>query len=236
MIKSSLSETKKKLLVECIQRGLALHRMNVETSGLIERNALGLWALNYIFGEARKLDSDFEIFAFKRGPFSTVFLYDAETESIINFISKQNLKRLDNRGVVDKTHYADALVLYNKKIYDEPQQLCIFEEESKSDQRQIIQQQIEFAIMEKKPKQHLFVVYDIDHKGFQLRGVFGAARSEHYYPIFDENWSKYILIDIDDLNGVDSSNAPYNNFGTESKKARLGIKIKREFDITHKDK
>ena len=234
-MKSNLSEGKKKLLVECIQKGLMIHQLNVETSGLIERNGLGLWALNYIFSEARKLEDFFEVFAFKRGPFSMVFLYDAETESIINFISKQNLKCLGNRGLVDQTHYADALVLYNKNTYEEPKQLCIFEEESESDQRQIIQQQIEFAIMEKQPKQHLFVVYDIDHKRFQLRGVFGAARSEHYFPIFDENWSKYILIDVDDLNGVDSSIPPHNTFGKESKKARLGIKIKREVEITHKD-
>ena len=135
-----LQEEKLKLIVDTIQKGVYLAEVKMGSLGLYDKNGLGLFSLNFIFKALREYTNDeFEIVQFKRGPFEMVFLYDAETKTLITFTSQNNAKRLQQRVAIKKAHYNDAFVLYNAGWFEEPQQLCLFSDETETQRQKIYQ-------------------------------------------------------------------------------------------------
>lgn len=231
---SNISEIKKTALVHCIQRGLERTRLVFEQNDIAYRNWPGLMALNCIFDSASKLTSFFDVYSFKRRAFSFTLLYDSATGALINFVSQATLNKLEKRRKVTRVHYCDALVLNNSKI-NEPQQLCLFEDESIEEDRKVIYRQIEQAIDNLQPTCHIFVVYDIDSKHFTLRSIKEAVRTIHYYPVFNESWNQFILTDVDDINGTDASTPEEDLFGVEHTKSNLTISLKPHVSLDNKE-
>lgn len=227
----NISEFKKAAIVNSIQKGLLRNKIRIEQEGLIDRNGIGLMALNYIFAEMRKLDNLFDVYSFQRGPFSMVLLYDKESRALISFISQSNLKNLENRRHVSKVHYGDALVLFNKNNFEEPCQIGMFEQADIEEDRKVILDKILKAINEISPESHIFIAYDINHKRFQLCSVYEEVRSVNYYPVLHENWNKYIVAELDELEGVDNSSPKYDIFGEKRQRKGLAISIKPEILI-----
>lgn len=231
---SNISELKKTELVHCIQRGLERNRLLFVQNNISYRNGAGLMALNFIFESASKLTDLFDVYSFKRGPFLLTLLYDSSTGALINFVSQATLNRLEKRRKVTRVHYCDALVLNNAKM-EEPQQLCLFGDESIEEDRKAIYRQIEQTIDNLQPTCHIFVVYDIDHKHFTLRSVKEAVRTIHYYSVFNESWNQFILTDVDDVNGADDSTPEEDLFGVEHTKSKLTISLKPQVSLDNKE-
>lgn len=197
MMHKKLQEEKLKLIVDTIQNGVYLAKVKMSTLGLYDKNGFGLFSLNFIFKALREYTSDeFEVIQFKRGPFEMVFLYDAETKTLITFTSQNNARRLQQRTVIKKAHYNDGFVLYNADCFEEPQQLCLFSDETEL-QRQKIYQDIEYKINSLDISQHVMICYDIKYKSFLLQGIDMQMYSPHYYLIYKEDLRKYISHDFE---------------------------------------
>lgn len=233
MVFSNISEVKKAALVHCIQRGLGRNQLIFIQNNISYRNGAGLMALNFIFESASELTDLFDVYRFKRGPFSLTLLYDPATGALINFVSEATLNKLEKRRKVTKVHYCDALVLYNAKM-DEPQQLCLFGDDSIEEDRKAIYRQIERIIESLQPTCHIFVVYDIDHKRFNLRSVREAVCSIHYCTVFNESWNQFIETDVDDIHGTDAATPEEDMFGVEHTKSKLTIALKPHVSLDKK--
>jgi len=229
-----LSSEKKRLIVECIQDGLKEFQIRNEEEALQEFNGLGLYSLNYIFKQLGNISRDlFTTFAFKRGPFEFKFLYDNETQAIITFTSKNVIKKLSNRVKVKRPHYNDAFVLYNAEIFEEPQQICMFEsEDTDEDARIKIQAEIQQKIGELNPKFHIMIIYDIAYKQYLLKDVSAEIWSEHYYPIAKERLGNYISYsNSDDIIDGTNENTYTSNSPKVDNRVRFGLKIKPDNGI-----
>ena len=221
-----LQEEKLKLIVDTIQKGVYLAEVKMGALGLYDKNGLGLFSLNFIFKALREYTNDeFEVVQFKRGPFEMVFLYEAETKTLITFTSQNNAKRLQQRVAIKKAHYNDAFVLYNAGWFEEPQQLCLFSDETEM-QRQKIYQDIEYKINSLDISQHVMICYDIKYKSFLLQGIELQMYSPHYYLIYREDLRKYIPHDFE----LGISTQGNSDLGDEDK-AR---KSKNKFNLAEK--
>ena len=226
MMYKKLHEEKLKLIVDTIQKGVDLAEVKMGALGLYDKNGFGLFSLNFIFKALREYASDeFEVIQFKRGPFEMVFLYDKETKTLITFTSQNNAKRLQQRTVIKKAHYNDAFVLYNADCFVEPQQLCLFLDETEL-QRQKIYHDIECKINSLDISQHVMICYDIKYKSFSLQGIELQMYSPHYYLICREDLRKYISHDFE--LGISTQG---NNDSGDEDKAR---KSKNKFNLAEK--
>ncbi len=221
----------KKAIVGCIQDGIKEYKVEKESQGLFENNGSGLYSLNYVFKHLRELDgADIKVFPFKRGPFEFVFLYNAESQSIIVFTSRNNIKRLYKRKTVKNPHYMDSFQLLNKGYCDDREQLCFFEPvfESEEDSRIKILKEIETKIGELKPKCCITIVYEINYKELKLKDVRAELRSEHYYLDKVERLGNYISLDEDDSEDsieIDKNSYAHDQTKLEKQNAlSIGIK------------
>lgn len=228
-----LSSDKKRILVECIQNGLKEFMLRNRVEALQEQNGIGLYALNYIFKHIGNVDSFlFDIFNFKRGPFEFKFLFDKESQAIITFTSKNVSRSLSTRKIVKRPHYNDAFVLYNNNNFEEPKQMCLFEnEDTDEDSRKQILQDIQAKIGELNPKYHIMIVYDIAYRQFKLKDVVAEMWSQHYYLIARERWGYFISLDNDNEDVDITENSAYTANNTKVKnRQRFGLKRKEKTD------
>ncbi len=226
-----LSSDKKRILVECVQNGLKEFMLRNQAEALQEQNGIGLYALNYIFKHIGNVDSSlFDAFHFKRGPFEFKFLFDKGAEAIITFTSKNVSRSLSNRKVVKRPHYNDAFVLYNSKNFEEPKQLCFFENENTDeDARKQILQDIQAKIGELNPKYHIMIVYDLAYRDYKLKDIVAEMWSPHYYLIARERLGYYISFDRDNEAEDMTENSAYTADNTKVKnRQRFGLKKKEK--------
>lgn len=226
-----MSNDKKRILVECVQGGLKEFMLRNQAEALKQQNGIGLYSLNYIFKHIGNVDRTlFDAFEFKRGPFEFVFLFDNASQSIITFTSKNVINTLSNRKVVRRPHYNDAFVLYNKNKFEEPKQLCFFEnEDTEEDARMKILQDIQVKIGELSPKHHIVIVYDIAYRKFKLKDIWAEMRSEHYYLIAKERLGNFISLDNDNQDVDNSVNSAYTSNSSKARnRERFGMKRKEK--------
>lgn len=226
-----LSSGKKKILVECIQNGLREFKSLNKAENLQEHNGLGLYATNYLFKHIGNVDKSlFEVFEFKRGPYEFKFIFDKQSAAIITFMSKNVIRSLSNRKIVKHPHYNDAFVLYNDKNFEEPEQICMFEnEDSDEDARKKILQDIQAKIGELDPKYHIIVVYDIVYREYKLKDVWAEMRSKHYFLIAMEKLGNFISFDSENEVVDNTENSVYSaNSAKIKNRERFGLKSKRK--------
>lgn len=228
---NELSSNKKRILVECVQSGLKEFMLRNQGEALQEHNGIGLYALNYIFKHIGNVDNSlFDAFNFKRGPFEFKFLFDKESQAIITFTSKNVSRSLSNRRIVKRPHYNDAFVLYNSNCFEEPKQMCLFEnEDTDEDARKQILQDIQAKIGELNPKYHIMIVYDIAYREYKLKDIVAEMWSQHYYLIAREKLGYFISFDSDNEAVDISENIAYTANSSKAKnRERFGLKRKEK--------
>ncbi len=230
-MKVNISDNEKKLVVESIQNALAeAHRNNLR-DGIAYSNGAPLYTLNFIFKHIDDLKvPNWEYHRFKRGPYEQTLIYDKRNKMLISLTSESNLKRLKSRKSIDRIHYIDSLVLYNKDIAS-VQPISMFSDMPEwLDDREKIQRDIEQLINEKDIKCYMVLEYRIHYKAYTLYGLKSVLLSPIYAVIESQDWGKFISPDYNDvlLGEEFTYNAPIEQTDSPYVKQKgLAINIKK---------
>ncbi len=171
-------------------------------------------------------NSNIRIINFNVSWYEPPIIYDKNTNYLYSFTSKENFFKQKNGN--NRSHYLYALASINKGI--EPkhimEQICLFEEDTKSYDRKItktltdIQQKINGPI-----KQYVLITYT--NESFGLNSITAYIPTANLDIAYEESWNEYIVpsYEIVPISVVDDTN--------QEETKEIPLAIRKEFLVNN---